>query len=292
MKNLIGFYYGIFIDLYKKNKDSFKFESNGKKYSFLLFEGDAEALYNNYLILKKYNSYYHDIVINKDNSIITFYNGKAYVLIQENICLDGYVDMDFIMDYDSFVGKNDLPNWKSLWERKIDYYEYQMSQLSFKYPVLKKSFNYYLGLTETAISLLNYLETSKINCFISHKRILDNERICDFLNPLEIVIDSRTRDLAEYIKINYLYNNITLKEIYDYIENFNLDFNECILFLARLIYPSYYFSLYDEIIQEKSNEDKLNLLIKKNTSYEVFLKKVYLYLRHLYTIPYIEWLNN
>ena len=38
-----------------------------------------------------------------------------------------------------------------------DYYEMQLEEVGIKYPILKQSFNYYLGLSEIAINLLNYL---------------------------------------------------------------------------------------------------------------------------------------
>ena len=166
-----------------------------------------------------------------------------------------------------------------------------MNQLSFKHQALKDSFNYYVGLTECAISLLNYVDNSKIDYYISHKRINYNESLSEFFNPLNITIDSRVRDIAEYIKINYINERLDIKEIYFYLDRLNFDYAESILLLSRLLYPSYYFDIYDEIIQERISEDKIDIYIKKNTAYEVFLKQVYSYLRVRYNIPEIEWLN-
>ena len=42
-----------------------------------------------------------------------------------------------------------------MWIRKIDYFEYQISQFGKKYPIIRESFNYYVGLAENGISLLN-----------------------------------------------------------------------------------------------------------------------------------------
>ena len=61
--------------------------------------------------------------------------------------------------------------------------------------------------------------------------------------------------------------------------------------MARLLYPSYYFDMYDEIIQDKLSEDKIDVYIKKNLNYETFLKQVYGYLKNRHNIPEIEWLN-
>ena len=292
MKNLIAYYYNIYITQYKKSKDKFQFEYNGKKHSFVLFEGDPETLYKNYLIIKKSNKYCHKILMNKDGSMITMYNSKPFVLMREDFFIDKCVDINEIISYDSFVGQNYSLTWKRLWEQKIDYYEYQMSQVSFKYPKIKESFNYYLGLTETAISILNYVDKSAIDYFISHKRVFSNETLDEFFNPLEIVIDSRARDLAEFIKTNYIYQNLNINDIYFYIDSFNFNSNESLLFFARIMYPSYYFDQYDEIIQGKISEEKAELLTKKNADYEVFLKKIYAFLRKKNSLPNIEWLNS
>ena len=76
------------------------------------------------------------------------------------------------------------------------------------------------------------------------------------------------------------------------IEKLQFDDNEIILFLARLLYPSYYFDMYDKIIQEKIREEKINYYVKKNISYEIFLKQIYNYLKQIYKLPQIEWLEN
>lgn len=291
MKNLISYYYDLIINDFKKKNDSFCFEVDGKKYKFIKFDGDPELLYNNFLTLKNNNRYCHEIVLNKDNSILTFYNNEPYLLIKMVFNIDKYVDMNEIISYDFFVNRKNGIDWKKLWKAKIDYYEYQMSQISFKYPILKNSFDYYVGLTETSISLINYINDFPINYYVCHKRITYKEKLDDFFNPIEIVIDSRVRDIAEFIKINFINGNLRVEEVYNTINKLNFDSTESILLLTRLIYPSYYFDLYDEIIQGKIGEDKIDFYIKKNTQYEVFLKKIYLYLKTKFVMPNIEWLN-
>ena len=292
MKNLIGYYYNLFVNEFKKKDSCFSFNIDGKNYEFIPFYGNVQNLYKNYLILKNNNKYCHEIILNKDNSILTFYKEIPYLLIKKNLCIDKYVEINEIINYDVIINDKYNLDWKNLWKQKIDYYEYQISQISFKYPILKNSFNYYIGLTECAISLLNYVKKSDVNCYICHRRITYKEKLCDFFNPTEIIIDSRTRDIAEFIKINYINNNMNIENVYKILENFNFNLSESILFLSRLIYPSYYFDLYDQIITEKISEEKIYSIIKKNTAYEVFLKKIYIYLKRVYAIPEIEWLNS
>lgn len=290
MKNLINYYYNLLITEFRKIEDYFIFEIDGVKYEFLPFDGDVNKLYKTYILLNNNRKYCHQIIANKDNSIITFYQNKPYILFKKNICLKDKVNMEEILNYDIPIYEKYEFSWKELWKNKIDYYEYQISQLGFKYPIIRESFSYYIGLSESAINILNYLDNNNINCYICHKRIKYKEEMDEFLNPINIIIDNRTRDIAEYFKINYINEAITIEEVLNYLEVFNLDYNESILLLSRLLYPSYYFDIYDKIIQEKISEEKIKFYIEKNVYYETFLKRVYKYLKSKYNIPEIEWL--
>lgn len=291
MKNFISYYYNLYVKTYKKREDNFEFRINDNNYRFIPFYGDINKLSKVYLILKNNNKYCHEIVFNRNNSMLTMYNEKTYILIKENSCLEKCITIGDIVNYDLPVFDNYSLDWKNKWEVKVDYYEYQMSQMGFKYSLIKNSFDYYCGLTECAICLLNYISQSKINYSICHSRIRYNEKLCEFYNPVELIIDNRTRDIAEYIKINYINENITLDEVYNIIDGLYFKPDEIILLLSRLIYPSYYFDLYDKIIEGKIDESKIDMYIKKNAYYETFLKKTYLYLKQRYHLPEIEWLN-
>lgn len=292
MKNLINYYYNLLVNNFKKVDEKFIFVLDNINYEFIPFYGDINQFYKNYMLLINKNKYCHQVIFNKDKSLLTFYNNKPYMLIKKNISIKKYVDIQEIINYDIPIYNENKINWKKLWKDKIDYYEYQMSQLGIKYKILRRSFDYYIGLSESAISLLNYVNYENIKYYICHKRINLNERLDEFLNPINIIIDNRTRDVAEYIKINYLNETIKINEVLNELDNINFDYSESLLLLSRLLYPSYYFDLYDQIIQDKLREDKINFYIKKNSEYEEFLKKIYSYLKNKYKIPEIEWLEN
>ena len=61
--------------------------------------------------------------------------------------------------------------------------------------------------------------------------------------------------------------------------------------MGRLLYPSYYFEVYDEIFLGQEKEKKITEIISKVDEYELFLKKIHLYLLKNYHIPEIEWLK-
>ena len=94
----------------------------------------------------------------------------------------------------------DCSDWKRLWEEKIDYFEYQLSQFGNKHPLIRESFAYYTGYVEMAISLLNDLPKKNNNLVLTHKRIRGNSTLYDLYDPFNFVIDHKVRDAAEYFK--------------------------------------------------------------------------------------------
>lgn len=181
-------------------------------------------------------------------------------------------------------------NWYNLWCRKIDYYEYQMEEFKKKYPILYESFPYYCGLTENAISLINNID-SEIDLFISHKRLYKNENNIDFYNPVNLILDSKVRDICEYLKNCFFYDYNPLINIKNYVDYNINNSDEAILFLSRMLYPSYYFDMYDEIIKGNKSEISILDICNKSSNYEKLLVEVYNYLLLKYIIPEIEWLK-
>ena len=64
------------------------------------------------------------------------------------------------------------------------------------------------------------------------------------------------------------------------------------LFYGRMLYPSYFFDMYDEIINNNLSESKVNMIINKSTEYERLLIKINTFLSNIYgkTIPRVDWL--
>jgi len=59
---------------------------------------------------------------------------------------------------------------------------------------------------------------------------------------------------------------------------------------ARLIYPTYYFDIYEDIMSGKKDEDDLIPIIDKVDDYEMFLKNAYYEISKYAPIDRIEWL--
>lgn len=289
MKNLINYFYGIQINQYKKRDNSFYFTNNKNEFEFVEFYGDINRAINLFSFLKQNNREVDEIILNNQNSFITHYENKSYILLRKINQNRENVTLNDIQDYDINTYIKEKINWKNLWKEKIDYYEFQLEETGINYPLLKETFSYYCGLSEAAINLLNYVNMNNVDMYISHKR-LDNSS--DLFNPLNIILDSKSRDIGEYIKKVFFEdkaNQINIMEIFNSIF-FTKD--EAILFMSRLIYPSYYFDMYEKLYNKKDSEENLKKVIKKNTDYEVFLKNMYINLRQKHDIPQIEFLED
>ena len=291
MKNVINYYYNLLIEDYKKKDSKYIFILNNIEYEFFLYNGDINRLMEIYTDLISRNLYCHEIILNKDNSMVTLYENKPYILLKKNINVKRQILFDDIFKYDIYLSKRSKVLWQQLWIEKVDYYEYQMNQIGVKYKLLKDSFNYYIGLCENAIGLLNYVDND-IKIYITHNRIYFDESINDFCNPVNIVEDNITRDISGYIKFGFISDNLNETEILNYLYRINLERNEYILLFARLLYPSYYFDVYDKIIQDIDSYSELRNVIKKSDSYETLLRKIYLFIKTRCEFPRIDWLES
>ena len=290
MKNTINYFYDLVANNIHQKNDVYRFDVNNDNYLFMPFYGDVNSVYRIYLYLIRINIYCHEIILNKENKIITFINEKPYILLKIYINTSNLIKLYDIYSYNILIESDKQCNWYDLWCKKLDYYEYQVNQYGKKYPLIRESFSYYDGMCETAISLLKIVDLRNIGVYINHHRITKNTSLVDFYNPLNMIIDVKVRDVCEYFKKEFFEDRNPLNDINNYLLMANLTNDEAMLFFIRLVYPSYYFDLYDEIIQENQPENKLYYYINKVDKYENFLYDVYVLLKKMYTIPEIEWI--
>ena len=297
MKNILEFYYNLSLEEEILNRNgNYYFVINNNSFVFRPFYGNNNSIddiykLNNYL---SNFSYIDKIILNKFNSPITKVKDNLYVLIllkgNNNINLSIISNLASI-DIPSFKSL-ERNNWEVLWGNLIDYYEMQIGQNEKKYPLIRESFDYFVGMGENAISyLVNTKKEVKPNFY--DKKVLSHNNLYNSLfDPLNIILDHKARDLAEYIKLSFFNNNQNIfKELDEYFYYNHYSFYGMRILFARIIYPSFYFKLYDEILSKKKEEKELNSIIKRIDEYELYLSNIYLYLRKYYDIPMIEWLK-
>ena len=69
-----------------------------------------------------------------------------------------------------------------------------------------------------------------------------------------------------------------------YFINNQVTHKEALLFFARLLYPSYFFDVYDDIINGELDEVNVERILFKSEEYENFLCVVYFYLSKIYIV--------
>lgn len=300
MKNIINYYYNInILNLYEvNNKYYFNYKNND--YIFMTFDRlieDAPLVYNIYLEMKKRRVITNEIILNKDNQILTITNGIPYILIKDNLRNKSININDiFYFQNNTYNIFNDRRikriNYIEMWESKIDYYEEQNKSLKKQYKIIDDSIDFYIGLGENAISYLINNKVKQVSTFVSHRRIDINKGSFDYYNPVNYIIDSRVRDFSEYIKNAFFNDKINFDLVRIYLDYMNFNKDEYILFIGRLLFPTYYFDYYDLVVNKKIDESSLLNIIDKTNDYLTLVKKIFIYIiyQKKTNIPYIEWL--
>ena len=302
MKNNIMYYYNLRIDNITQNNNNYYFTINNDNYCFTIYTRDIKES-NEIYKLNKYmlssNILVHEIIPNKDNYVVTIINNIPYILYKIYINKNKKLtinELTYLSNYtyqvDKILTRN---NWNILWSNKIDYFEYQINQMGKKYPILVDTFAYFTGLAENAISYVKYttletqIETSD-NPVISHRKI--NNTVESLYNPLNIILDHTSRDIAEYIKLSFLNKNTNIyQELDSYFSNNYYSEYGLRLLYARIIYPSFYFDMYEQIIQGLRKESDLLNIVTLLDDYELYLKEMYYYLKKYHNIPEIDWIT-
>lgn len=303
MNNTIEYFYNIKPQNINNNGNTYNFTYNNEKYYFKIYDRKEDIKIYVSIIneLKYHNILISEIIKNKENNYITYLEGAPYYLlkinINENIPLK-LKEILYLSNYKLNI-RNELvrSNWSNLWVAKVDYLENQIKEMGKKHPILVESFNYYAGLTENAISYINdtisdYQNEAMEEKVISHRKISNNLNIIDVYDPINIIIDHKTRDISEYIKKSFFNkSNDIYNELKLYFKTITLSEYDARLLFGRLLYPSYYYEVFDNIIQDIEDENAMLLIIDKIKKYEEFLKDILTYLKKTYNIKDIEWLK-
>lgn len=303
MKNILAYYYGFHPDEISHKDDKYFFECYGNKYVFEPFNrplSDVDCLYKINKEMLSRNLLVHEIILNKENKILTYVNNIPYVLLEIFINKDARITLAEVchinnvsagIECDKILERYD---WVTLWEMKNDYFESQISEIGTRYPNLSGYANYYIGLAENAIFYVRQVLNIEDQVYksICHKRINNNANLFDLYHPMRFVSDYRIRDVAEYIKSAFFSDVNAYLLVEEYFQNNYLSYKEALLFYGRLLYPSYFFDMYDDIVNNNLNESLVEKIVVKSEDYEKFLMNVYFFLSKLYNryIPGIDWI--
>ena len=292
MKSNIMYYYNFNEIEIDKRDDAYYFRDKGRLYSFekLIFPARSEKL-----LLYLYQIGYQrgfKIIFNIYDKMFTNINNEWYVLVlytEEKVNLSFDILNPIFLPSNIFSYQND--SWDYLWMKKIDYYEYQISHFTNNYPLVQESFNYYVGMAENAISYVRYNLSSEqlqsMNLCLCHNRISSKK----YVNPLNLIVDYYPRDIAEYLKFLFFSDNYRNYSFYNLFQSLHFSREDYILLYARLLFPSYYFDVYDDILNKKCSESRLKKIILLKDDYQCFLCNIYKLISVYFSIPEVNWLK-
>lgn len=306
MKETMRFFYNIDVDDIEEQDGRYHFVYNNRDYFFVFYNRSSEEL--NDILLCTQNMHEmginpHDIIVNRENKVLTKVGEYDYILLAVSNPNEKYDIIDISENNKKLILGNEKSklyrnNWGELWSAKVDYFEYQIHELgNQKYTVIE-SLSYYIGLAENAIGYVNattkkYPKTYYDKIVLSHRRIFYPNLKLNYLNPLSFIFDLEIRDIAEYLKALFFASNTEIdafEELCLYLHVTNLTFYSYQMLYARLLYPSYYFDIYEEIMNKEKSESALIPIINKVDEYEEFLKKAYLEISKYAPIEKIDWL--
>ena len=299
MKNALFYYYQVNITKLKKKKKYYYFEDNNYLYYVISINKPMDYI-NEVISLNRMliNTKIMQIIYNLNNSPISFINNQYYILLSCN------KNVKFSLEdlYNPLYCNGEMlklrtlnhSNWDKLWTSKIDYFEYQKDYIKVKYPILYKSLDYFIGLGENAIAYfyaVNHYLTKEYNDILVISRRRVNLRDISFFNPLNLVIDHRARDVGEYLKYIFIEDTYSYEVIEELLDNLNFSIYQYSLLIARLLFPSFYFDIYEDIVNGYTKEKEIIKILNRADEYQEFLKYIYNYINKKKSIIKIDWLE-
>lgn len=289
MKNFILLNYNIEVD--KIYSDKYFFVNDEKIYIIRTNKKDKEIDYlaalSNELFLNgiKVNTF----IINNEKKYFTKKDNINIVLLRVN-----EYENDFnINDIIRFQNINsDLENVNIIdkWSKTIDDLENELVDYNEEYQLIQNSIDYFIGMGENAISLLNNHKDKIVNDSIGH---LINYKVfnrCILNNPFNFIKINKMYDIANYIKYKLLTNRVDYDEI-DIIINNNSDIENIYLF-SCMMFPNIYFDLVNNIIKENETEETLNKIINIIKDHRILLINMQNSMKNVKDVKLITWLSD
>lgn len=274
MESIVNYYYNLKVDNIVLKKDYYFIKADNTNYILKVLNEPIIELEKIINILNTTNITYHLLVLTKEGKTFFTYENKNYVLLKIRCILSKKISL---FEFNKYT-KIGICNWGNMWIERVDYYESQVEEI-IKNKEIKYALEYYIGLTDISIQYYNnlkeYYNENGLEYSLSHRHLTSPINSISFYDPTNIIIDLKVRDIAEYLKESFFSEILTESEILSIIDNIKLNNAMANYLFLRLLYPSYFFNLYDEYIETKNINNNIYIYIKKSREYESLLSKIY-----------------
>ena len=299
MKNKIEYYYRIEnINLHEQN-NIYNFLYNNKKYIFFNTTRNIKEIEQIYL-LQSIDERYYKIILNRNRNVITVINNKQYLLVEiinygnRKITFDDLTNKKSVtnLENSNTLLRND---WYNLWIKKVDYINYQRVHFNKEYLLLDDYLDYFLGLAENAISYIQDAtakekKDERDELVISHRRINSNLKKI-YYNVENIVLDHISRDVSEYLKYLFFNEELDYNTVANIINSLNFSRYGYRLLFGRMLFPSHFCDIYENIINNSQKELEIKKITLKICDYENYLKFIFQEINKKTKLPIVEWLT-
>lgn len=268
MKEFIEYNYDLKCDDLSIICDLLYFKCLDKYYIISPFNRDVVEFEKILQFLISNNLEFFRIVMNRNGSFFSEFNGEKYVLMESN-CENKIIDAPLMIG--GLVNKNN--NWNEIWENRVNQLTKQKNELSLNKDVFY-ILNYYIGLIEICIYNYNLINTKygvRNSLTIQHNRVSFPIYSFSYFNPVNYLFDFDFRDLAEYVKMKFFNSDLSINDAIDIINSFKFDNFSINMFFVRLIYPTYFLEVYDVQSRDSIYLDAFSNLVKKSSQYENFI---------------------
>ena len=264
IEKLLQEYYGFDNYAVVISSNSVQISCLKKKYYLYCFD-NADIVYDTYRFFNNV-CYCYKFIRNRDNKLYTFLDNKIWALLLD-------LNYEFSVDFLLFPWKMGIVrklDWKEKWQKKSDYIEQFYSKISGKYKLIDESIHYYLNMLEVSITYLNQYDNYFGTLYSQHKKM----NLDEFFNPFNFIFDFKERDIAEYLKYIFFTKQYNRENIEKILLSSNYEINYDLL-IARLLFPNYYFCLFDNIVLNLTDECELNNILFRREEYEKYVKMIF-----------------
>lgn len=219
-------------------------------------------------------------ILNINNEFYTKRNKDYIVLLRINEN-DEYFGIEEILKYSENCNQLDKYNIVEEYKRIIDDFENKISKYSEE---VYKTANYYIGMGENAISILNEHNDESNN--LGHKINIYKLSKKELNNPFNFVKINKYYNISNYLKYKFINNKFDYQELDNVLESIDTE-EDGILFFAYMLFPNYYFDIFDEEIDMR----KVKIIEKNSDVYMKILKYTIKKVKKNKKIKIFVWIN-